>query len=273
MPFESWKATVDPKVQGSFNLHRLLPKGMDFFILLSSVSGIVGKETQASYAAGNSYMDALARYRISIGEKAASIDLGIMEEIGFLANSPKAMAKMKAPGNLIPLFPEDLFALLDYHCNPSLEVLSSLRCQTIVGIETPANITAKGNEVPTWMTPPMFRHLFQIDSTRSRTVTLENGMNIAECFKSIVSLPEAGDFVTEKLIEKLAKSMSIAKEDMHVDKLMRLFGVDSLVAVELRNWFAKHLKADITVFDLMGESTFGEIGLLAARRSAYRQAT
>ena len=68
----------------------------------------MGKETQASYAAGNSYMNALARYRIRIGEKAASIDLGITEEIGYLAKPPKELAKMKAPGNLILLSPEDL---------------------------------------------------------------------------------------------------------------------------------------------------------------------
>lgn len=140
---------MDPKVQGSLNLHNLLPRGMDFFVLLSSVSGTVGKETQANYTAGNSYMDALIRYRTSIGEKAASIDLGIMEEVGLLASSPENMAKMKAPGTLISLFPRDLEALLDYHCNPSLEVLSPLKCQIVIGIETPANVVGKSHELPT----------------------------------------------------------------------------------------------------------------------------
>ena len=60
MTFEDWKASVDPKVRGSWNLHTNLPKGMDFFILLSSLCGIVGKETTANYDAGNSCMDALA---------------------------------------------------------------------------------------------------------------------------------------------------------------------------------------------------------------------
>ena len=60
-------------------------------------------------------------------------------------------------------------------------------------------------------------------------------MNTTEYFKSIVSLPKARDFITKKLSEKLANSISITKEDMHVEKPMRLFGVDSLVAVKLRN--------------------------------------
>ena len=273
MPFDVWKLGVDPKVRGSLNLHHLLPEKLDFFILLSSVSGILGKETQANYAAANSYMDALARYRVSIGEKAVSIDLGIMEEIGLLASYPDIMAKMKAPGNLIPLFPKDLEALLDYFCNPSLGVLSPLKCQVIVGIETPANMTGKGHELSVWMSSPMFRHLFQIDSTDSGIVTSQKVVDIAASFKSMVSLDEAAAFVADLTMDKLARSMSTAKENMQIDKSLRLFGMDSLVAVELRNWFAKKLKADITVFDLMGEATFAEIGLLAANRSAYKQAS
>lgn len=40
-------------------------------------------------------------------------------------------------------------------------------------------------------------------------------------------------------MEKLVKSVSIAKEDMDVDKLMHLYGVDLLMAVELRNWLPR----------------------------------
>ena len=180
------------------------------------------------------------------------------------------MAKMKAPGTLIPLFPQDLAGLLEYYCNPSLEVLSPLKCEVIVGIESPANVVVRGHELPAWMSLPMFRHLFQIDSTDSGTVTSETIVDIAASFTPLASLREAGAFVADLMLDKLATSMAISKEDMHVDKPMRLFGMDSLVAVELRNWFAKKLKADITVFDLMGEATFAEIGLLAAKRSSYK---
>ena len=74
-----------PKVQGSWNLHDLLPRGMDFFICLSSVSGVVGGGGQANYAAANTYMDALVRYRTMRGEKATAIDLGWMESEGVAA--------------------------------------------------------------------------------------------------------------------------------------------------------------------------------------------
>lgn len=76
MTFDDWKLSVEPKVHGSWNLHTLLPQGMDFFICLSSISGIVGSGGQANYAAANTYMDAFVRYRIMRGEKATSLDLG-----------------------------------------------------------------------------------------------------------------------------------------------------------------------------------------------------
>ena len=69
MTFDDWRTSVAHKVRGFWNLHCLLPKDMDFFLCLSSVAGIVGSDGQANYAAGNTYMDALAHYRVSLGEK------------------------------------------------------------------------------------------------------------------------------------------------------------------------------------------------------------
>ena len=74
---------------------------------------VVGKETTANYAVGNSYMDALAHHRIQCGERAASLDLGIMGEEGLLAENEDLMAKMNAPGNLVPILSSQLHALLD----------------------------------------------------------------------------------------------------------------------------------------------------------------
>ena len=54
---------------------------------------------------------------------------------------------------------------------------------------------------------------------------------------------------------------------------MHQYGVDSLVALELRNWFAKKLNADVAVFDILGESTFAGVSVMAARRNSFKQAS
>lgn len=55
MGYESWKVAVECKTLGSWNLHTLLPEAMDFFVLLSSASGVVGLRGQTNYAAGNTF--------------------------------------------------------------------------------------------------------------------------------------------------------------------------------------------------------------------------
>ncbi|KAH9222301.1 hypothetical protein DL95DRAFT_508189 [Leptodontidium sp. 2 PMI_412] len=63
MSYDDWVAAIDPKIAGSWNLHKLLPDNLEFFIMLSSTSGIVGNPGQANYAAGNTFQNGLAHYR------------------------------------------------------------------------------------------------------------------------------------------------------------------------------------------------------------------
>lgn len=103
LSLEDSRTVLRPKVQGtydravsgeqsniilaSWNLHEVLPKDVDFFILLSSASGIVGNRGQSNYSAGNSYQDGLARYRVSQEWKATALDLGVILSVGVVAEN------------------------------------------------------------------------------------------------------------------------------------------------------------------------------------------
>jgi aryl carrier-like protein len=50
------------------------------------------------------------------------------------------------------------------------------------------------------------------------------------------------------------------------------YGLDSLVAVELRNWFAKNVQADVAIFDILGGSTIKALGATVASKSQFRRA-
>lgn len=102
MTYEDWDAGVKSKVHGLWNFHSLLPRGLDFFILLSSASGIFGSGGQANYAAGNTYMDALAHHRVAQGEKAVSLDIGWMAGEGVVAENEALSKSLEALGSSYP---------------------------------------------------------------------------------------------------------------------------------------------------------------------------
>ncbi|KAL7955302.1 KR domain-containing protein [Trichoderma compactum] len=87
MTFEQWNLTMRPKVQTSWNLHRFLPKDLDFFIMLSSLAGVIGQMASANYSAGCTYQDALVKYRLAHGQTALSLDIGWMRNVGIVAEN------------------------------------------------------------------------------------------------------------------------------------------------------------------------------------------
>ena len=115
MESEVWRTAVLPKVQGTWNLHNALTKQeepLDFFFLFSSVSGTAGQIGQANYAAGNTFMDAFVQYRHSLGLPASTLDIGIMEDVGFLAREKHLLDALKAT-SLHTLHEQDLLDSLE----------------------------------------------------------------------------------------------------------------------------------------------------------------
>ena len=276
-----WTRVVRPKAQGSHNLHALLPRGLDFFIMLSSMCGIFGNGSQANYAAGNTYQDALARHRIARGEKAVALDLGPIPDLGMLAQNEDIRKRMKAGGAFTMLSGKDVCAQLEHYCDPHLPLLSDLRCQTLSGINVPANIRAQGFDAPNWMQHrSLFAHFHQIEgsSAAGSSVSGSGGgatttapvTDMSSALADAASDADAGTLVTEALVGKLARILALPSDALDVQKPIHALGVDSLVAVDIRNWCAKEIKADVAIFDIMGGASLQEIGLRMAGKSLFR---
>ena len=86
---QSWarfEVVLGPKVQGAWLLHcatRL--HDLDHFVMFSSASAVFGAPGLSGYAAANSYLDALAHQRKSVGLRAVSIEWGVWSEVGMAA--------------------------------------------------------------------------------------------------------------------------------------------------------------------------------------------
>lgn len=264
MTHDQWERTTRSKVQSSWNLHSLLPD-LDFFILLSSVSGIIGNPGQANYASGCTFQDSLARYRALHGQKAMSIDLGPMSTVGVVAETESLQKHFSREQGFIAVAEHELLSLLDMCCDPS-SAFSADESQITLGISTPADMLAQSLEPTEFMQRPMFAYFSQM-RCQSQSSGSANNPSAAYLFQSCNTAEGRTLVVVEALTKKLARALSMKAEDVDIDQPLHAFGVDSLVAVELRNWMAKDFAADVPVFEITGGRTVAAIGELVTRTS------
>ena len=247
---------------------------MDFFILLSSVAGVTGNRGQSNYSCGNTYQDALARYRNSIGERATAIDLSIVGSVGFIAERLGTEAAIQTSPEYMTIEEVEFHAVLDHYCNPALGILSPLKSQLIMGIHTPAELASKGHNEPVWAQTSLFRHLVYMDQDKVKDfevsqTTVEDHMDVKTLLRKAISRDAMEEVVCQALIQRLSKLLSIPHEDIDVNKPMHRFGIDSLIAVETRRWFGQEMKADVTVIDILESPSVAALSSLVAGRSQY----
>ncbi|KAL8846842.1 MAG: hypothetical protein Q9221_008100 [Calogaya cf. arnoldii] len=269
MSFEDWNAATRPKVAGSWNLHSVLPRGLDFFILTASISGIFGQITQVNYASGNTYQDALARYRHARGEKAVSLDLGLLLIDGLLKDKPDLVKRLNSTGYFVPLGEPEILAIFDHYCDPSLHLASVSDIQPIVGIQSPAVLRSQGIELPTSMQQPLWNQMTSFDSDgRMTTANNDEEIDLISSAAAANTTEEAATITTRAITDKIAKIMSIAPEKLDIGSPIHSFGVDSLTAVDVRNWISKTFAVQISTFEILGNNSLTELGLAVARKLA-----
>ena len=272
----NFQEALNPKVVGTWNLHSHLPKGMDFFVLLSSIVAVTGNAGQANYASGSAYQDALARYRVAQGLKCVSINLGLMLSIGYAAENEHVMRSLKAAGHE-GITEAELLALLDSVCDPSLNITNPDDAQIVTGLPTPASLKRRGLDESNWMKRPLFRPLYGMDSSDSAAVQTQSAQgsatNYANLLRTAGTLDAASAVATEALVKKLAKVLFRAEEDVDTSRSMSTLGIDSLIAIEIRHWVASELKSDVPVFVILGNESVGQVGRYVAEKSSLFTAT
>jgi acyl transferase domain-containing protein len=119
---ESLWRVLAPKMLGAWNLHvqtRALP--LDFFVLYSSISALVGNPGQGNYAAANLFLDALGSYRRAQGLPALTIQWGALAEVGHVGEHEEVRHHLSRLG-VHTLSPEQAFSalgqLLQESCSP-----------------------------------------------------------------------------------------------------------------------------------------------------------
>lgn len=268
MTHTQWQTTIRSKIMTSWNLHYLLPAQLDFFVLLSSVAGVLGNPGQSNYAAGCTFQDALSQYRNRQGQTAVSIDLGPMSTVGFVAENAGVKKTLEKFQGLKSIEEGEFLALMNILCDPKKD--SKCDGQVTLGVATPSDLLLENGTMPSdHMQRSLFAYFTHAEAESSAS-TQESGINAAVLFRKAESLEEMERIVLESLSSKLARALSTSIDDVDATKALHLYGVDSLVAVEIRNWIMKEFTADVPVFELMSGKSVAAIATLVCRDTRAR---
>ncbi|KAF3205958.1 hypothetical protein TWF679_009137 [Orbilia oligospora] len=274
MTHSEWSEALAPKVSGSWNLHAILPEDMDFFILLSSIQGLMGPRTQGNYAAGNTYKDALAQYRTSRGLKAVSLQLGLMDSDGYMAAAENEDEKrmMMAQNSFVPVQRLDFHALLEHYCDATIEIQPD-QAQLALGIKllhVDPDLDPLGTS---WGRDAMFQELRRLEATEGAPGGATNSKETVTQLAAARSDEEAADVVIKALTEKLASVVYANGADAdNIDRSrpVQSYGVDSLQTIELRGWLLKTFRSDVPTFEILSAPSLNTLALIISERSTFR---
>ncbi|KAJ5487751.1 polyketide synthase [Penicillium desertorum] len=230
----------------------IAPKVADFFILLSSVSGLVGQLGQANYAAGNTFLDSFAAYRLQQGLSACSINLGPIEEVGYLANDDQGamLNRVFETRGWIPIHEALLHQILRTSILQQTHCLNPSHTGQLVTAIMPGN------------TP--FEPVHRFSALAGNNTTKIGGDVNAESKSKLILLKKGSASDTDHAIllaaavelvnPVLMRSLGVA-EPLDPTRPLSNYGVDSLVAVELRNWIRQQLEIEVSALEIVGART------------------
>ncbi|MEU5980660.1 type I polyketide synthase, partial [Streptomyces sp. NPDC047315] len=227
---ERLAAVLHPKADAAWHLHELTA-GMDlsFFVLYSSVSGLIGAPGQANYAAANAFLDALASYRRAQGLPGISLAWGLWGGEGGMGASLDAAGRARwARSGFLPLPVDRARALFE----------AALASGAPLAV--PALLNRPALDAPGGPPSPLLKGLVRGPARRRTTVDRAAGHAEpdTEWVRRITALPEDErlDAVLEQVRARVAEVLGHSEpSDIAPARAFSELGLDSLAGVELRN--------------------------------------
>lgn len=264
MTYDAYKSTTRGKVAGTWNLHNTLEATgahLDYFVLLSSAAGVLGSRGQAAYAAASTFLDSFAAFRRSKGLPAVSLDLTAVTGAGYIAeNATRADDILKNFGGET-VSEEEVLALL------GLAVSGMSPPQCLTGLKLAPN--ASGT-FPYYAADPRFTNLKAAAIAAMATPSggeVLTPASFGTAFRNASNNTDAQEVAVQGVLHKLSEVLSVGIADVDAARSMTSYGLDSLTAIEVRNWIARELRANLQILELLTSGCVNELAALVVSRA------
>ncbi|HEY7416875.1 MAG TPA: beta-ketoacyl reductase, partial [Ktedonobacteraceae bacterium] len=237
MTTETFQRVLRPKLRGGWLLHHLLQDyPLDFFVLFSSTGSVIASLGQGNYAAANAFLDALVCYRRSQGLPALSIGWGPWS-VGMVEQLKLEQFYTRRGIELItPEMGAQILSRVIEQRPAQLTVIS-------------ANWALARETAPQGMLPAMFQLLGeQIEEAATDTATGDDELLYQ---LSTAQVSERLPLLETHLQEMIARALALEASQFSTQEALTSLGMDSMMAIEVKNRIGGSLKVDVSVLELL----------------------
>ncbi|MDH2328195.1 SDR family NAD(P)-dependent oxidoreductase [Cereibacter sp. SYSU M97828] len=230
---------MQPKALGAWNLHQAtLDHDLDAFVAISSIASLLGSPGQGSYAAANTFLDALVRHRRLAGRPGIAINLGALAEVGMAARHDGVERHFARVG-VGSMKPAEAIGMLD----------RILGWNPVNLAAAPMDWALWGETYREWAASPRYRHLVP-----ERSAAQTEGLSLADM------TPEDRAALVEATLRELVGSvLRLPADAIDMNRSLLNMGVDSLMAMELQAGIDRRLGLKIPTLELMKGVAFAAL--------------
>lgn len=249
MTWEDYTQVIEGKVQGGWNFHHALANTpLDFFVAISSAAGAVGNRGQAAYSAANCFLNALVQHRLSLGLPASSLDLTAVSDTGYLADDLEKAAEVARNLGSDTICEVEVLALLEAAINGKMA--AACNNHSITGMRITSTMR------PFWTEDAKFQAMrIAAEEAAAKEMSANTVVSFNAALKAAKSLAEAEEVVCNGLVDKISVVLMMEAEEMDITRSLSQYALDSLVAIEIRNFITREFEANLQVLELLSSGS------------------
>ncbi|KKA30866.1 hypothetical protein TD95_000725 [Thielaviopsis punctulata] len=299
MTYEQWMIPQGPKVDGTWNLHNAtVDTPLDFFVLFSSISSVAGNPGQANYSSAGTFIEAFAQYRQRQGLACSVVNIGAVQGVGYISRHKTVSSTITSMGQSM-LQEQDVLDSVQVSiqrpfngCEFSEPVGNDkngsflFSGQLVTGLRS-TRVTSNADCHVPWKRDIrtsivqvdeaiMIEQASAFDSDTSGTAASNSANDIDAPNTILRDLVREVSSDTQKLTAKatmdtlvhnigrvLCRILLQPEDCLENGVTLMQMGLDSMVGIEVRNWWKRTFPGDISVLQIINAVTIERLAQMA----------
>lgn len=272
---DSFEAVMAPKARGAVALHNALQGvpslNLDFFVVTSSISALLGNTGQSSYSAANGVLESLARFRMVHGLPATCLALPMVLDVGVVAETDGLEASLKRKG---------LYGIDEEEMLRGFEVaMVQGRADTVsMGMDASrlsATISSTSLDAMDlyWYRDARFCHVRAAIEAASKQNSGAGSRGADSFAETVKEALEKGDYgaaiqaTALHIAKRVGIILMIPVEEMDLNgPSIASYGLDSMIGSDIRTWLFKNFGLDYPFQQLLASTlTFTKLATIVTK--------